>query len=91
MFKQEFHIPFNKNMMICARLILALTNNWLKEFEIKSEDVWRRIMELSVGLNKDKNIMKMENPCTGTFLLLNKKEAIKLKKDLDVQIKQMIV
>jgi hypothetical protein len=48
-------------------------------------------MELSVGLNKDKSIMKMENPCTGTFLLLNKNEAIKLKKDLDVLIKQMIV
>jgi len=41
-------------------------------------------MELSVGLNKDKSIMK-------TFLLLNKNEAIKLKKDLDVLIKQMIV
>ena len=48
-------------------------------------------MELSVGLNKDKNIMKMENPCTGTFLLLNKKETIKLKKDLDELIKHMCV
>jgi hypothetical protein len=48
-------------------------------------------MELSVGLNKDKNIMKMENPCTGTFLLLNKKETIQLKKDLDVLIKLMRV
>ena len=48
-------------------------------------------MELSVGLNKNKNIMKMENPCTGTFLLLNKKEAIKLKKDLDVLLIQMLL
>ena len=47
-------------------------------------------MELSVGLNKDKNIMKLENPCTGTFLLLNQKEAIKLKKDLDVIVKLMV-
>ncbi len=36
-------------------------------------DIWGLFMELLVGLNKDKNIMKMENPCTGTFLLLNKK------------------
>ena len=48
-------------------------------------------MELYVGLNKDKNIMKMENPCTGTFLLLNKNETIKLKKDLDMLIKLMCV
>ncbi len=46
-------------------------------------------MELSVGLNKDKSIMKIENPCTGTFLLLNEKEAIKLKKDLNMLIKLM--
>jgi hypothetical protein len=46
-------------------------------------------MELSVGLNIDKNIMKIENPCTGTFLLLNEKEAIKLKKDLNMLIKLM--
>ena len=48
-------------------------------------------MELSVGLNKDKSIMKMENPCTGTFLLLNKDEAIKLEKnDLDILITLML-
>jgi hypothetical protein len=46
-------------------------------------------MELSVGLNKDKSIIKIENPCTGTFLLLNEIEAIKLKKDLNMSIKLM--
>jgi hypothetical protein len=46
-------------------------------------------MELSVGLNNDKSIMKIENPCTGTFLLLNEKEAMKLKKDLNMLIKLM--
>jgi hypothetical protein len=46
-------------------------------------------MELSVGLNSDKSIMKMENPCTGTFLLLNKMETIKLKKNLDMIIQLM--
>jgi hypothetical protein len=54
-----------------------------------SKYIWRLIMELKVGLNNEKNIMKMENPCTGTFLLLNKKEAIKLKKDLNILIKLM--
>jgi hypothetical protein len=47
-------------------------------------------MELAVGLNKNKSIMKLENPCTGTFLLLNQKEAIKLKKDLDIMTKLML-
>jgi hypothetical protein len=46
-------------------------------------------MELSVGLNNDKSLMKIENPCTGTFLLLNEKEAMKLKKDLNMLIKLM--
>jgi hypothetical protein len=46
-------------------------------------------MELSIGLNSDRTIMKMENPCTGTFLLLNKIETIKLRKNLDMIIKSM--
>ncbi len=61
-----------------------------KNYMYTASSGWRLTMELSVGLNKDKSIMKMENPCTGTFLLLNKDEAIKLKNDLDILITLML-
>ena len=44
---------------------------------------------ISAKLNSDKNIVKVENLCTGTFLLLNKDEALELRKDLDYLIKLM--
>jgi hypothetical protein len=46
-------------------------------------------MVISVGINNDKNIIKLENPCTGTFLLLNKDEAHKLSKDLNNLLEMM--
>jgi len=39
-------------------------------------------MEITAKLNGNKNIIKVENHCTGTFLLLNKEEATKLNTDL---------
>ena len=41
------------------------------------------VKEIIAKLNDDKNIIKIENTCTGTFLLLNKEEALKLKIDLN--------
>lgn len=41
------------------------------------------VKEIVAKLNDDKNIIKIENTCTGTFLLLNKEEALKLKIDLN--------
>ncbi|HEX7468206.1 MAG TPA: hypothetical protein VF324_06445 [Methanobacterium sp.] len=46
-------------------------------------------MGISTKLNDDKNIIKVENLCTGTFLLLNKDEALELRKDLNYLIKLM--
>jgi len=46
-------------------------------------------MEISVGINSDKNIIKLENPCTGTFLLLSKNEALKLSTDLNNLLEMM--
>jgi hypothetical protein len=46
-------------------------------------------MEISAKLNSDKNIIKIENPCTKTFLLINKEEALKLKTDLNYLIELM--
>ena len=40
------------------------------------------VKEIVAKLNDEKNIIKIENTCTGTFLLLNKEEALKLKTDL---------
>jgi hypothetical protein len=47
------------------------------------------LLELSTNLNSDKNIIKIENPCTKTFLLINKGEALKLKTDLNYLIELM--
>ena len=44
---------------------------------------------ISAKLNDGKNIIKVENLCTGTFLLLNKDEALGLIKDLSYLIKLM--
>ncbi|MBZ2165474.1 MULTISPECIES: hypothetical protein [Methanobacterium] len=41
------------------------------------------VKEIVAKLNDEKNIIKIENTCTGTFLLLNKEEALKLKTDLN--------
>ena len=41
------------------------------------------VKEILAKLNDEKNIIKIENTCTGTFLLLNKEEALKLKTDLN--------
>jgi hypothetical protein len=47
------------------------------------------ILAISAKLNNDKSIVKVENSCTGTFLLLNKEEALKLRTDLNYIIKTM--
>jgi hypothetical protein len=47
------------------------------------------VKEIVAKLNDDKNIIKIENTCTGTFLLLNKDEAIKLKNDLNQIVELM--
>ena len=46
-------------------------------------------MAITAKLNTEKNYLKIENSCTGTFLLLNKKEAIKLRDDLVSVTKKM--
>jgi hypothetical protein len=46
-------------------------------------------LDISAKLNSDKNIIKIENICTGTFLLLNKDEACKLRTDLNYLIEIM--
>jgi hypothetical protein len=46
-------------------------------------------MGISAKLNDDKNIIKVKNLCTGTFLLLNEDEAIKLRNDLNNLIELM--
>lgn len=47
------------------------------------------LLGISAKLNKDKSIIKIENICTGTFLLLNKGEALELKMDLNYLIELM--
>ena len=44
---------------------------------------------ISAKLNESKNIIKVENLCTGTFLLLNKDEALELSNDLNYLIQLM--
>lgn len=44
------------------------------------------LLGISTKLNGDKSIIKVENTCTGTFLLLNKNEALKLRTDLNYLI-----
>lgn len=39
-------------------------------------------MAITAKLNSEKTYVKIENSCTGTFLLLNKEEAVKLLDDL---------
>jgi hypothetical protein len=39
-------------------------------------------MAITAKLNIEKTYVKIENSCTGTFLLLNKEEAVKLMDDL---------
>jgi|GEM_PF-2808869 len=46
-------------------------------------------MAITAKLNSEKNYVKIENSCTGTFLLLNKKDAIKLRDDLVFVTKKM--
>jgi hypothetical protein len=46
-------------------------------------------MEITAKLNGNRNIIKVENHCTGTFLLLNKDEAIKLNTDLKNLLEKM--
>jgi hypothetical protein len=47
------------------------------------------LLGISAKLNKDKSIMKIENLCTGTFLLLNKDEALELKTDINYLVELM--
>jgi len=47
------------------------------------------LLGISCKLNSNKNLIKIENLCTGTFLLLNKEEALKLRTDLNYLIKLM--
>jgi hypothetical protein len=47
------------------------------------------LLGISAKLNSDKSIIKVENICTGTFLLLNKDEALKLRIDLNYLIELM--
>jgi hypothetical protein len=47
------------------------------------------LLGISTKLNSNKNLIKIENLCTGTFLLLNKDEALELKTDLNYIIKLM--
>jgi hypothetical protein len=46
-------------------------------------------MAITAKLNSEKTYVKIENSCTGTFLLLNREEAVKLRKDMDVVIGKM--
>lgn len=46
-------------------------------------------MTILAKINDEKNIIKLENPCTKTFLLLNKDEALKLRNDLNDLIGQL--
>jgi len=39
-------------------------------------------LTISAKLNREKTFVKIENSCTGTFLVLNKDEAIKLREDM---------
>jgi hypothetical protein len=47
------------------------------------------LLVISAKLNTNKTIIKIENTCTGTFLLLNKDEALKLRTDLNYIIDLM--
>jgi len=46
-------------------------------------------MAITAKLNSERNYVKIENSCTGTFLLLNKKEAMKLRDDLVFVLEKM--
>lgn len=39
-------------------------------------------LAITAKLNSEKTYVKIENSCTGTFLLLNREEAIKLRDDM---------
>jgi len=46
-------------------------------------------MAITAKLNIEKTYVKIENSCTGTFLLLNREEAVKLMDDLVVVTEKM--
>ena len=46
-------------------------------------------MVITAKLNSEKNYVKIENSCTGTFLLLNREEAVKLRDDLVLVAEKM--
>jgi hypothetical protein len=46
-------------------------------------------LAITAKLNTEKNYVKIENSCTGTFLLLNREEAIKLMDDLIFVVEKM--
>lgn len=46
-------------------------------------------MAITAKLNPERSYVKIENSCTGTFLLLNREEAVKLMDDLAVVTEKM--